>query len=372
MSLGIQGRLLLSHLAVVVVTAVAIFVTSSAITPWVMQQTAVASGTDVNAICEDTTRRSLLWGLAVAAIIAGLTSTIVSRKLVKPLKDMQTLSSAIAHAKFDNQLNEKLPGELGLLAKAFNHMAKQLSDVEKQRVTLISQLSHELSTPLSSLKGFLEGIEDGVFTANNQTLSACQRQIKRLEHLLDDMALVSKVEAGAYELTKNTVHSSLLLEQCIKDFIPVATHKGIQLRLENPTNLTLNADEQRLEQVLANLVSNALKHCSSGDCITLSAFQTKTSVLIKVTDTGEGIPRDALKHLFTRFYQHDSARKQAGSGIGLTISKHFVEAHGGTLSVKSKLGEGSCFSITLPLEITKAAINQSSPPKVQAQLFSPV
>lgn len=369
--LGVQGRLLLSHLAVVVVTALAIYMTSSAMTPWVMKQTAVASGADVATVCEATTKRSLLWGLGSAALIAGLMSTLVSRKLVKPLKQMQSLSEHIALGKFDTELNEKLPGELGLLAKAFNSMAAQLSIVEKQRVTLISNLSHELSTPLSSLKGFLEGIEDGLFEANQQTLSACQRQIKRLEHLLNDMTLVSKVEAGAYELHKTRVSVLNLLEQIQKDAIPTALSKNIQLEVTSEANLTLVADSKRLEQVLTNLVTNALKVCSSGDRVCLTAKQTKTTIVLSVTDTGEGIPETALAHIFTRFYQLDKARAQTGSGIGLTIAKHLVEAHEGSLSVRSELGKGSCFSITLPLQASSISAVQKPLPRVKTR-FSPL
>jgi len=358
---GIRGRLFLSHFMVVVVTSLAIYITTCIINPVVLKQTTIASGIggglDILTFCSKAAQSSLFWGLGTAILLAGIISFLVSDKLAQPLKKMQRASKNIVKGDFQCKLDEKLPGELGALSKAYNNMATQLATVEAQRVTLISNLSHELSTPLSSLKGFVEGIEDGFFEANKQTLGACQRQIGRLEQLVRDLSLVSKVEAGAYELNKTTFNAKKLLQSCKTDALFNAQEKQVNLHIDSPEDLLLTGDVQRLEQVIGNLVHNAIKHCKENDTITIAAkVQHETDatdkiVKLSVTDTGEGIPQISVKHLFNRFYQVDKARKQVGSGIGLTIAKHLTEAHGGKISVESKLGQGSCFTVSLPNNI---------------------
>lgn len=347
---SVQGRLLLSHLAVVAVTALALYSTSASVMPlFLMSASAPAeTATVTNAVCNDVVKRSLAWGLAVAALSAGLVSVIISRQLVAQLKRLQQLSSTISKGDYSQSLDENLVGELGLLAKAFNHMTAQLASLEKQRVTLLGNLSHELSTPLSSLKGYLEGIEDGFFEADGRTLASCQRQIQRLERLLRDLTLVSAVEAGHYRLDKTRVDLAKLLGACKQDLLPKARAKGIRIRLDSGPGLIISADRGRLEQVITNLLGNALRHSPAGSEVVLSARDNKGSIKISVKDNGKGIPEAAIPHIFTRFYQVDKARQTEGSGIGLTIAKHFVEAHGGNLSLTSKLHEGSCFTVCLP------------------------
>ena len=355
---GIQSRLFFSHFMVVVITSLAIYIATCVINPVVLKQTTVAGGLDILTICSKTAQQSLFWGLGIAVILAGLVSLVVSDRLVTPLKKMQKVSNNIAKGDYKQKLDEQLPGELGLLAKAYNNMATQLAEVEAQRVTLISNLSHELSTPLSSLKGFVEGIEDGFFEANKQTLGACQRQIGRLERLVRDLSLVSKVEAGTYELNKTHFRAKKLLQSCQSDALYAAQEKQVNLHIDCPEKLSLTGDTQRLEQVLGNLVQNAIKHCKENDSITLTAIQNADTIELSVTDTGEGIPSTSLNHLFNRFYQVDKARKQEGSGIGLTIAKHFTEAHGGSISVNSQLGQGSRFTINLPINLPSQSESQ--------------
>ncbi len=366
MQFGIQGRLFLSHFMVVVITSLAIYIATCIINPVVLKQTTIAGGLggglDILTICSKAAQNSLLWGLGAAVLLAGIISFLVSDKLVTPLRKMQSASKDIVKGNFKSKLDEQLPGELGSLAKAYNAMAAQLAEVEAQRVTLINNLSHELSTPLSSLKGFVEGIEDGFFSANKQTLGACQRQIGRLERLVRDLSLVSKVEAGAYELHKTQFTTSKLLESCKTDALYNAQEKNVNLTIESPEELKLTGDSQRLEQVIGNLVHNAIKHCKANDTITLSAKQRDNTIELAVTDTGEGIPQASLNHLFNRFYQVDKARKQVGSGIGLTIAKHFTEAHDGTISVESRLGAGSSFTVRLPISPTPETSIKSTKP----------
>ena len=356
MKFGIQGRLFLSHFMVVVITSLAIYIATCIINPVVLKQTTIAGGfgggLDILTICSKAAQTSLIWGLGAAVLLAGVISFLVSDKLVTPLRKMQSASKDIVKGNFKSKLDEQLPGELGSLARAYNSMAAQLEEVEAQRVTLINNLSHELSTPLSSLKGFVEGMEDGFFSANKQTLGACQRQIGRLERLVRDLSLVSKVEAGAYELHKTQFTASKLLESCKTDALYNAQEKNINLAIDCPKDLKLTGDSQRLEQVIGNLVHNAIKHCKANDTVTLSAKQTDSTTELSVTDTGEGIPQASIKHLFNRFYQVDKARKQVGSGIGLTIAKHFTEAHNGSISVNSNLGTGSSFTVSLPISPT--------------------
>lgn len=299
------------------------------------------------------TRQTVVWGLGMAGLVAGGVSFVLTRRLTRPLKDMQRVSRDIAAGQHHKRLDAEAPGEIGELAQAFNTMASELESVEQRRVELLSNVTHELSTPLSSLQGYIEGIEDGHFQADAETLAACKRQLTRLERLIDDLSLLSKVEAGV-EVDPQPTEVGALLEGVMATFQPQFVKKGLVLKLEpRPGSLYVLADVERTGQVLNNLVGNAFRHTPSGGEVRLSARRLPDArIEFGVRDSGEGIPSDALPHVFTRFYRADKERGTGaarGSGIGLTIAKHYVEAQGGNIRVESGSGNGgSDFFFTLP------------------------
>jgi histidine kinase len=261
-------------------------------------------------------------------------------------------SRRIAEGHFGERVESAGSDELGQLAHSFNQMAEKLELVEAMRRQLIGDVSHELRTPLTAIKGSMEGLMDGVLPASADTYQQIHQEADRLAHLVDDLQELSRVEAGAYPLEIRPVAISTLVETALKRFAVQAQTKRIELRLDLPTDLPLVlADQDRITQVLTNLVGNALQYTPIGGQVTILSRRHQDEVHISVVDTGIGIPAEHLPHLFTRFYRVDKSRSRqagGGSGIGLTIARHLVEAHGGRIWAESEgEGRGSTFTFSL-------------------------
>lgn len=217
---------------------------------------------------------------------------------------------------------------------------------------LLADVAHEFRTPLSNLRGYLEGLEDGVFRPDELTLPA-RRQVERLERLADDLSLLSRVETGQLALRPDAVDASTLLRTAADAFRPRFEAKDIEFDVQpaaSPTHVW--ADEERTGQVLTNLVANALRFTPPGGRVTLAATASPAGqIRFEVRDTGIGIPPDQIGLVFNRFYRGAPAREPmegSGSGIGLTLAKQLVERQGGDIGVESEAGQGSIFWFTLP------------------------
>ena len=293
---------------------------------------------------------------SVAAIIAGY---LVTRQLVSPIREMMEASRRIADGHYDERV--RVPGhpldgemdELAQLAVSFNRMASALEKNEAIRRRLIGDVSHELRTPLATIKGYMEGLIDGVLPADPSTFQKVHREASRLQRLVDDLQELSRVEAGSYTLEKHPVSVSALVDATVSRLAPQFAEKGVILKTEVPPNLPdVVVDEDRIGQVLLNLAGNALQYTPEGGRVRISARRVGDEVQISVTDTGIGISPEHLPRIFDRFYRVDKSRSRAGggSGIGLTIAKHLVEAHGGRIWAESEgRGHGSTFSFTIPI-----------------------
>ncbi|RJP54646.1 MAG: HAMP domain-containing protein [Anaerolineaceae bacterium] len=292
---------------------------------------------------------------ALAAVIVAVgVSFLLSRGVVAPLREMTSASRRIAEGKYDERVAVKSADELGQLGESFNQMAAQLEQVEAMRRQLIGDVSHELRTPLTAIKGSMEGLMDGVLPADVETYQQIHAEADRLSRLVDDLQELSRVEAHAYPLDVSEVDLSALVATTIKRLTPNARAKRITLTFDGPRQLPrLLADEDRLGQVLTNLTANGIQYTPEGGAVTISAEHKNNEIQITVTDTGVGIPPEHLAHIFTRFYRVDKSRSRAsggGSGIGLTIARHLVEAHGGKIWAESEgEGKGSRFVFTLPV-----------------------
>jgi histidine kinase len=243
--------------------------------------------------------------------------------------------------------------ELNQLAGSFNQMAEQLEQVETMRRRLIGDVAHELRTPLTAIKGSAEALMDGVLPASVETYLQIHAEAERLSRLVDDLQELSRVESRATQLRIHPVDSTALIQTVSKRLQYQFDEKKVVLTSNLPHNpILVLADEDRAIQVLTNLIGNALQYTPSNGTVTVSIERDKNEARISVRDTGFGIPADHLKHIFDRFYRVDKSRSRAhgGSGIGLTIAKHLVEAHGGRIWAESA-GEnkGSVFMFTLPL-----------------------
>jgi histidine kinase len=297
---------------------------------------------------------ALAWAAAAAVLVAVLISLVFSRRILHPLRGIMQASQRIADGHYDERVAAEGVDELGQLAARFNQMAEKLEQVESMRRQLIGDVSHELRTPLTAIKGSMEGLMDGILPATDETYQQIHQEADRLNRLVDDLQELSRVEAGAYELDLRPTQIAPMVETLAKRFRQQFENKRVNLDLNLPADLPpVLADEHRILQVLTNLTGNALQYTPEGGVVTISAARKNGSVLFTVRDTGAGISPEHLSHLFDRFYRVDKSRSRAaggGSGIGLTIAKHLVEAHGGEIFVESEgLGKGTTFSFTLPL-----------------------
>ncbi|HRQ11290.1 MAG: HAMP domain-containing sensor histidine kinase [Trueperaceae bacterium] len=365
---SLYWRLLPAYLLVIVVGAGTTFLAGEALAPFFLQRhvddmmgTLQAGGTqsfdvmaaDLEAGFRRALTRSLLWALLASAVAAGVVGLYVTRRLVRPLRALTHASRRIAGGQYSQRLGGGAPGEIGELAAAFNVMAETLERSEERRVQLMADVAHEFRTPLSNLRGYLEGLEDGVFKPEELAAPA-RRQVQRLERLADDLSLLSRVETGQVLLNFAQADASALLVTVADAFRPRAETKGLELEVRAMPNVSVWADAERTDQVLTNLVANALRFTPSGGRITLAVTALPDGhARFEVSDTGAGIPPDQLGMVFNRFFRGDQARAQqegGGSGIGLTLAKQFVERQGGEIGVSSRVGQGSSFWFTLPME----------------------
>ncbi|VCU54375.1 Sensor histidine kinase ResE [Thermus thermophilus] len=294
---------------------------------------------------------ALLAALPLAALGALLTASFASLRLARTARLLAEGSRRMAEGEYGVRLPLLERDELGELALHFNRLAEALEKVEKTRAELIGTVAHELRTPLAALQGYAEGLMDGVLS-KEKAAEGILREVKAMRRLVEDLSLVSRVEAKAVEIRPRPLDPKGLLEEALARFQSAFQAKGVALSLEAQDPLPqVWADEERVLQVLANLLTNALRHTPQGGEVRLRAFRQGEAVAFEVADTGPGIPEEHLPHIFERFYRVDKARsrKEGGSGVGLTVAKGLVEAMGGGIWVESQVGQGSRFTFTLPL-----------------------
>jgi signal transduction histidine kinase len=235
-----------------------------------------------------------------------------------------------------------------------------LDNSEQSRRRLVSDVAHELRTPLTIIQGTVDGIADGVFQPDKEHLDSIREQTVLLTHLVNDLRELSMAESGQLKLDRHSSDMVDLVQRKITQFEVNASQKNIRLILQaQPAIPSINIDSKRIEQALGNLLSNAIRHTPEGGQITVSLKMVnadskaeKNSLIVSVTDTGEGIPAEHLPHLFERFYRVETSRSRSegGAGLGLAIVKQMVQAHGGQVWVESQPGQGSTFYFSLPLE----------------------
>jgi signal transduction histidine kinase len=367
---SLRARLLLTHLLVVVVGLTALFVTASLIgTNFFQQHVAHVHGLglspmgsggmpgEMNAELNDAFRRSLAQALVIAAIaalgVAVIASLIVSRQVALPLARLVVATRRIAAGHYAERVPATSVGEVGELATSFNAMAAALASTEQRRLELIGDVAHELRTPIATLTGYLEGLEDGVIEPSPRTWVTLQAETRRLNRLVEDLQELSRAEAHQLSLLPRRVEPTTLVQAAVDRLRTDIAAKGLTLQVEVWPNLpALQADPDRVIQVLTNLLANAVRYTPAPGELALTVTAVDTAVRFRVRDTGIGVAPEHLPHLFERFYRVDKSRSRAlgGSGIGLTISKALVEAMGGRIWVESSgEGQGATFSFELPV-----------------------
>lgn len=292
--------------------------------------------------------------LGAATIIAVVTATVVSlavaARIARPITALVAAARRIAHGHYAERVPADEPGELGDLALSFNDMAGSLEATERRRLQLVGDVAHELRTPLTTLDGYLEGLEDGVIEPSDATWRLLRAETGRLTRLVTDLSELWRAEARQLPLHIEAVDLAAVAQEVVDRFSPLAAPRSIAITLGSDLVIA-RADRDRVAQVLANYLSNALRHAPDGSTIVISATVGDATVRLGVTDRGPGLAGDELEAVFERFYRIDPARSRAagGSGIGLAIVRALAEAMGGRAWAESAgPGTGATFLLELP------------------------
>lgn len=285
-------------------------------------------------------RTNLAIGLAaLAAVLAAVAiGFFLSRRLVKPIRRLTKASEALAEGELQQQVPVTSQDELGQLTATFNKMSTDLYQADQQRKRMTADITHDLSTPLQIISGYVEMLENEEVTLTPQRIEIIKMEIEHLRRLVGDLTTLSQVEAGGLEIQLNPVQPHWLLERTYQAYQPIAAHQGIELHLDVATGLpAICVDEGRMQQVLKNLVENALRYTPKGGTIQLVAELTGQQVRLSVRDSGTGIDAEDLPYVFDRFYRADKAREgnSGKMGLGLAICKALVNAQGGKISAES-------------------------------------
>ncbi len=294
----------------------------------------------------------LLLGLIVAFAASVALAFFLSRRILAPVESLRLAVQRLGAGDLTQRVQTKERGELGELASAFNAMADALQHANHVQRQMIGDIAHELRTPLSNIRGYIEAVRDRVVEPDEETVATLDGEALHLSRLVDDLQELSMVEAGQLTMELQPEDLNELVIQTTDAMAASAAAKKVRIeKLLTPDLPLVSIDYHRIGQVLRNLLDNALAHTGRGGCITVEVKPLGDRVQVSVTDTGEGIAPEDLPFVFDRFYRADRSRTRAtgGSGLGLTISKGLVEAHGGRLNVESTPGVGSRFYFTVPV-----------------------
>lgn len=336
--------------------------------------------------------RAMLVGLILTSVVALLLGMLLTRHFTEPLDHLMEAVRKVGRGDLSSRVKVRGKGDIAILAQEFNRMTEQLARNEEVRRNMVADIAHELRTPLAVILGKLESIQEGVLPSTPETILPIQDETLRLIRLVRDLQQLNLAEAGKLPMALKPVRLRQLVERIIEQFAIEFEERRLTVEILGDAP-EISGDPDRLTQVFVNLIGNALLHTPPGGTLSLvltesekpgademnsdgnihrlrDVFRRKGErgekvekpegsrdcrdgwVQVTVEDSGEGIPEEELEHIFDRFYRVDKAREResGGTGLGLAIAKEFIQAHGGDIQVTSKLGEGSCFKIQLPMK----------------------
>lgn len=323
----------------------------------------------------------------LAVGVAMLLTFFLSRRILAPVEALSKVARRVAQRDFSARAQVQSRDEVGELARTFNSMAEELSRTEEVRRNLVADVAHELRTPITNIRGYIEGISDGVMSADPATLASMHEEVLLLARLIEDLQDLALAESGRMMLQLQPCDLGDLVQRAVTAVQQPAATKGVDLELEIPPTspqengakedsfdagesgvIPLLADPARISQVLRNLLVNAVTYTPAGGKVSVQASRQNGQARVRVKDTGPGIPAEDLPHIFERFYRVDKSRSRStgGVGLGLTIARRLAEAHGGRLDAFSEVGKGTEFILTLPqtpLSSPFAALSDSKPPR---------
>jgi signal transduction histidine kinase len=297
------------------------------------------------------TRASIIGGTIVALIGIGL-AFIFSRHLSQPLSKLSVAARQMASGDFDVKIQVPTGDEMEEVAHAFNYMKESIKANEEARHKLVADVAHELRTPLSVLRGNLESMQEGVIEPTQEAIVSLHDEVLRLSRIVQDLLNLGQMESGSFPLSLQPTKVDEVITRVTSVFAAETDARDIRLQTSIQGTLpSTQADPDRIAQVLVNLLANAVHHTPDGGEIRVLASHIDDSIIVSVTDSGPGIVKDDLPHVFDRFYRTDSARDRAtgGTGLGLAIAKGIITAHKGSIRVESEPGAGTTFMFSLPI-----------------------
>jgi two-component system OmpR family sensor kinase/two-component system sensor histidine kinase BaeS len=290
-------------------------------------------------------------GLAVlkAAMLVGLVLVFVAamRRVGLPMGDVVSATDRVAAGDFSARVAERGPPFLRGVARAFNSMTARLQEQDRQRRDLMADVAHELRTPLAVVQGRLEGLLDGVYPRDDARLSEVLEETRLLARLVEDLGTLAHSERGTLGLQKEPTDLGVLLGDAARALASEAAAQGVTVQVDDATDLPLlDLDPLRIREVVTNLIANAIRHGGAGAAVFVGTERRSDDVVVRVRDTGPGIPADERPRVFDRFHK---GPRSLGSGLGLAIARNLVVAHGGEIAVESEVGRGTTVTFTLPL-----------------------
>lgn len=295
----------------------------------------------------------VLAGVAAAAVVAAW----VTRRVLRPLQAVRIATRQIAAGSYEQSVPLPVEPELAELAGDVNSLASALAKTESRRTRLLGEVAHEMRTPLTSLDGYVEGMIDGVFAADADTLTSLSAELRRLHRLADDLSSLSRTEEQGLVLDLEAADLAELVRRAATRLAPQFSDAEVTLSVEEAAALPVDVDPDRVTQVLTNLLGNALLATPAGGAVTVTMSRTGDRGQVQVTDTGVGLAQSDLERVFERFYRAPgNTRRSDGSGIGLTIARGIARAHGGDITATSAgRGRGATFVLMLPLGTTRSS-----------------
>ena len=299
-----------------------------------------------------TTRRSLwLAGLA-AVVVAILLSIFLLRQMTRPLRRLDAATRRIAKGEFSERVGIQTSDEIGRLARSFNEMAESLEQAEQTKRQMIADVSHELRTPLAAVRSALEALRDGLIKPTPETLASLHDKILLTTRLVRDLRQLTLADDGRLSIQVAPCKIEEIVDTIVETIGVQLEDSGVRLERRIPAGLpTIVVDRQRIEQVFLNLLANAIRHTPAGGSISISAAERSEGIEVGICDSGPGLTEADLAHVFDRFYRADDARaSDGGAGLGLSIAKALIDAHGGRIWAENGLSGGACFRVVLPTE----------------------
>ena len=357
----IRTRLLVSHLAVVVAGSATLSIAVGLVAPGAfeasMGHAADGMGEMMTALIRDAfrdaTQTALVVAIGAAAVAAIIISVALSTRFSRPIGRLAQASRRIASGRYAERVAVTSNDEIGELAESFNTMAASLEATERRRLQLVGDVAHELRTPLATLDGYLEGLEDGIVPATDETWALLRGETSRLARLVNDLQELWRAEARQLPMSLSAVDIVDQVQAALERFGAQAREREIRLVTDLESGvLRVRADPERLGQILDNFLSNAIRYSSPASTITVSARSVGSEITVGITDQGPGLTPEQLEQVFERFYRVDPSRSRAlgGSGIGLAIAKALAKAMGGRVLAESGgPGKGATFRVVVPM-----------------------